>query len=92
MDELEDLDNSLDSSNDLDDLDDIEEIGETNVVEELDDEKQMAKNIPAKKNGINWKWKPWLKLRITKESKNHTCENKIWPTYKDSWYGHRDVM
>jgi hypothetical protein len=45
LDELEDLDNSLDSSNDLDDLDDIEEIGETNVVEELDDDEIEETNV-----------------------------------------------
>jgi hypothetical protein len=45
LDELEDLDNSLDSSNDLDDLDDIEEIGETNVVEELDDDEIGETNV-----------------------------------------------
>ena len=45
LDELEDLDNSLDSSNDLDDLDDMEEIGETNVVEELDDNEIEETNV-----------------------------------------------
>ena len=45
LDELEDLDNSLDSSNDLDDLDDIEAIGETNVVEELDDDEIEETNV-----------------------------------------------
>jgi len=45
LDELEDLDNSLDSSNDLDDLDDMEEIGETNVVEELDDNEIGETNV-----------------------------------------------
>jgi len=45
LDELEDLDNSLDSSNDLDDLDDMEEIGETNVVEELDNDEIEETNV-----------------------------------------------